>query len=341
MLFAKPTSKKSTDLELFIGRQKSCHNPFIQLAYDEVITGVLAGECRWRHPADYALVRLQGPDAVDFLQRLCSQDVARIDPGRGLPAAFLDPKGKLIATCWLTRSEEAVWLETTGPMAGPVVEMLDRYHFSEQLTIHRVTDWVCGEVLGAAAPEVMGVGAGEVQALADGGLAFGGARNGLGWVRYHAPAEFFDAPPWAARQLEEVTSDHAECMPICAGIVAVGDDTERGTLALEAALDDHVSVDKGCYTGQEIVARIHTYGHLNRRLCLLVVDGAPDIELGTSLHETDEGDPVGRAMTSAPLPDGAGKVALGYLPGDFQAAGTELRLGGAEGPRVVVASFGD
>ena len=186
----------------------------------------------------------------------------------------------------------------------------------------------------------MGEPAGGAREVEGGGLVLSGQRNGFSWVRYHAPAAFFASPPWEGQSLEPIAAEHAECLRICAGIVAVGEDTEAGTLALEAALDDHVSLDKGCYTGQEIVARIHTYGHLNRKLCLLVVEGTPDIETGTSLHETEEGDPVGRVMTSAPLPDGARKVALGYLPGDFQEPGMRLRLGAADGPEVEVVEFG-
>ena len=289
-----------------------------------------------RSPAPYALLRLQGPDAVDFLQRLCSQDVGRLPPGQSRPAAFLNAKGKLLATCWLARSDDGIWLEVASGMVDALADTLDRYHFAEQLTIARIEDWVCGEVLGHEAPQAMGMEGGAVAVLEGGGLVVSGERHGLGWVRYHAPAGFFESPPWADRKLEPIADEHAECLRIC---VVVGEDTEEGTLALEAALDDHVSVDKGCYTGQEIVARIHTYGHLNRKLCLLVVEGVPDIQLGTSLHETEEGDPVGRVMTSAPLPDGGRKVALGYLPGDFQEVGTTLRLGGQAGPMVEVVGF--
>ena len=119
----------------------------------------------------------------------------------------------------------------------------------------------------------------------------------------------------------------------------MGKDTDETTLALEADLDDHVSTAKGCYTGQEIVARIHTYGHVNRKLCLLAIDGTAPVEPGSQLLETEEGDPVGRVMTTAPLPDGARRVGLGYLPKDFWPRGTELRLVSADGPRVLVVGF--
>jgi len=307
----------------------------------ENLLGAERAAGRWaRSPSPHALLRLFGPDTVDFLQRLCSQHVVAMAPGDALPAAFLNPKGKLVATCWLGRTPDAVWLEVARDQLDTLAELLDRYHFAEKLAIERVADWTCGEVLGSGAPAALGLEPGICRPLDGEGLVLTGERHGLSWVRYHAPAAFFEAPPWSEAGLEEISEELAECLRICAGIVAVGSDTEPTTLALEAALDDHVHNDKGCYTGQEIVARIHTYGHVNRLLCLLRVEGTPAIEIGTPLVETEEGDPVGRAMTSAPLPDGNGTVALGYLPGDFQEPGTRLRLGVADGPEVEVVGFG-
>ena len=125
-------------------------------------------------------------------------------------------------------------------------------------------------------------------------------------------------------------------MRICAGIARVGVDTEESTLAAEAAIEDHLSLTKGCYTGQEIVARIHTYGHVNRRLRLLEIDSAEAISVGTVLVEPGAGDPVGRVMSSSLLPDGRRRAALGYLPSDFGEPGSRLRLGTREGPLVQV-----
>ena len=87
-----------------------------------------------------------------------------------------------------------------------------------------------------------------------------------------------------------------------AGLVRIGVETEASTLALEADLDDHCSTTKGCYTGQEIVARIHTYGHVNRKLCLLQLDGDGAIEQPVPLHELEDDLPVGRVMHAVAAP---------------------------------------
>ena len=103
---------------------------------------------------------MAGPDVVDFLQRLCSQDVAAMAPGESRPAAFLNPKGKLVATCALARTADAVWLEVSADQLDTLAEALERYHFSEQLTIERVPDWTCGEVLGHDAAGALGLESG-------------------------------------------------------------------------------------------------------------------------------------------------------------------------------------
>lgn len=124
---------------------------------------------------------------------------------------------------------------------------------------------------------------------------------------------------------------------IAAGMAWVGVDAGADNLALEADIDEAVSLSKGCYTGQEIVARIHTYGHLNRRLCRLWIEGAAAVAPGSTLVDGD-GEPVGR-ITSAAAVDG-GSLALGYLPRELWDGGTSLRLGAADGPPVRLVDAG-
>ena len=68
---------------------------------------------------------------------------------------------------------------------------------------------------------------------------------------------------------EAIDSDHADGVSMLLGDWSVGSELDDRTIALEAPIDDHISTTKGCYTGQEIVARIHTYGHVNRCVVLL------------------------------------------------------------------------
>lgn len=298
---------------------------------DALLDRLLANGPFRRTEAPYALLCVAGRDAADFLQRLCSQDVKSLPEGASAPAAFLDAKGKVVATCLLQRlrqgEDDVFWIDTQATQRDRLAQLLERYHFTEKLVISPVGSGqpVCDEWIGAAAiPEPARGGA----------VVFAWTRGGVQFVRRHF--ERGQAlPEWRGAALD---ADRADCLQMAAGIVSVGIDTEATTLALEAFLDDHCSTTKGCYTGQEIVARIHTYGHTNRALCLLELSNGPRIAAPVVLHECEDDLPVGRVMRAVPQPGFAARLGLGYLPKDFQHAGARLRLAGG-GDAVVVRAF--
>ncbi len=285
------------------------------------------------------LVAVTGDDAVDFLQRLCSQDVAALAPGQCVPTAFLNPKGKLLATCRALRTEEGILLEVETAAAAKLAGILEQFHFAEKLEIQVPAGWECGAWMGG--PEVFdlaGLQPGACVPLPE-GIAYAQQRHGMCWVRYHAPAGFFTSPPWQDSAGELWGEDQVEAFRICAGILRMGPDADQDTLAMEAGLDDHVSLSKGCYPGQEIVARIHTYGHVNRKLCLLAVESANDLDVGAQLLDAEEDQPVGRIGSSARL-DGESLVALGYLASNYASVGTTVRLQKQARGQVTVCGFG-
>jgi folate-binding protein YgfZ len=280
-----------------------------------------------RDAAPYGLVRVTGRDAGDFLQRLCSQDVLALVSGQLAPAAFLDGRGKLAVTCLAARLGPDFVLETQLHQQPRLLELLDRFHFTEQLEFAAVPQ-ACRERIGAAA------GDGRAAAAQQGPVtALSWARRCVQFERWYAQ----DPSALPADAGRDLGPDLAECLRMGAGIVMVGVETEPSTLALEADLDDHCSLTKGCYTGQEIIARIHTYGHTNRALCLLqLAPGAP-IAAPQTLHEPDDGVAVGRVMHAVAVPGRESRRGLGYLPKDFQPVGTKLAL--ADGSAVEVVGF--
>jgi tRNA-modifying protein YgfZ len=261
-----------------------------------------------RPMAPFRLLEVTGPDAGEFLHRLCTQDVMGLLDGQLLPAAFLDAKGKLLVTALVGRFGGSFWLEVQQEQEARLAALLERYHFTEKLTIRSVGDAPCQER----------VAAGEGNAI-ESGPTIRVSRRGVQFVRTYG-----EAPGLAG---EPLSSELAECLHMVAGFVRVGVETEPTTLALEADLDDHCSPSKGCYTGQEIVARIHTYGHTNRRLCLLQLEAGEGITAPAPLHDEDE-IAVGRVMHAVPVPGRAMRLGLGYLPNDFQTPGTVLLLAG-------------
>lgn len=270
-----------------------------------------AGSCPEPAPG-LGLLDVRGLDAIDFAQRIGGQDVVALASGSTAPIAFLTAKGKLVAVAIAIRAADGVTLVVPGARIDELAQSLERYHFSERLTITSKAP-AAAALLGLGVAERAGVSLGTAKQESDGSLVLAVARGGLERAIAFGPAA--ERPPFATPSPRDALL--CACLRIAAGEVQVGVDTDERTLVLEAGLDDHVSTTKGCYVGQEIVARIHTYGHVNRRLVRLRIDGAIGLAAGTSLLDAALGEPIGRVTSSAVAPDDAFTVALGWLPGAF------------------------
>jgi folate-binding protein YgfZ len=222
-----------------------------------------------RRPRAY--VRVKGPDAVEYLDRLLSNDV----PESGsVDALLLTPKARVIAPLLVWRRGEDDVLLLTEPELGETVrDHLARMRFASKCEI---------EPEKHASTVVFGEG------------------DGIENRDYGRPAvELLDADVEAT-----VADEELERLRIEAGTPRFGREIDDRVLPAEAGLDERaISFTKGCYPGQEPVARQHYRGKVNRRLRVLAVDGSPDP--GTPV--THEGKHVGRVTSAVP------GVALAYV----------------------------
>ena len=295
-----------------------------------------------RNAAPYTVLEVSGPDAAEVLQRLCTQDVQNLAEGVVVPAAFLDAKGKLQVTSLVLRRGDTFWLETHSEQAARLQELLERYHFTEKLSIRSHESGAVHEVVTAGGAHDF-VGrcsfseevAGPTLCIERRGVTFTRSHGGVVAIGAIAEGSAAGAAPDEEVPPQPMSDELAEAARMLAGFVRVGLETEASTLALEANLDDHCSTTKGCYTGQEIVARIHTYGHVNRKLCLLRLPSGDAITTPVALHECEDDIPVGRVMHAVSLAEQEMRLGLGYLPKDFQVIGTKLTLAGAGDVEVI------
>ena len=228
-----------------------------------------------------SFVRVAGPGAEEYLDRMVSNDVAVLGPGESCEALLLTPKARVIAPLVVLRRGHEDFLLLTEPELGERVRAeLVRSRFAAKAEIE---------------PEE------HTSHVVFGGPAGTGA---IATGDYGEPAaEVLDA------ELEPtVLPEELELLRIRAGTPAWGKEIDDRILPAEAGLTERaVSFTKGCYPGQEPIARLHYRGHANRGLRVLELAELPEPEA----EIVWEGKSVGR-ITSAVAADG-GAVALAYV----------------------------
>jgi len=210
-----------------------------------------------------AFVRVAGPDARDYLQRMVSNDVDALVVGSSCPALLLTAKARLIAALVVWRRGEDDYLLFTEPELGDAVRtQLTRMRLRAQCEIE---------------PE-------EHESV----LVFGG--EGIA-TDFPGAVEVLDAGLASTMDEEEL-----ELRRIEAGVPRWGRELDERVLPAEAGLDEtHISFTKGCYPGQEPIARLHYRGHVNRKLRVVELDGDATVERVTSTARRADGTVVALA----------------------------------------------
>jgi folate-binding protein YgfZ len=241
-------------------------------------------------PRPRSYVSVNGPDAASYLNRMVSNEVEELDLGGSCEALLLTPKARVIATMVVWRRGTDDFLLLTEPGAGErIARELLRSRFAAKCEI-AVEDHASVVVLGS--PELVP------------------DRHTLPTLDYGVPAvELVDAePPGEATAVEE---SELERLRILARTARLGRELDDRVMPAEAGLEERaISFTKGCYPGQEPVARLHYRGHPNRGLRVLALDGGelPAYDAELSL----EGKVVGRVTSAARDPE-HGVVALAYV----------------------------
>lgn len=291
-----------------------------------------------------ALIECRGADRTDFLQRLLANDIASLAPGAGCRAALLTPTAKLLAEVLVLAEADAHWLLADLPQAEVVARTLERYRFTEQVavTFHERRQAVFAlegprtmELLAAltgSPPALHRIGDHAVAAL-DGApvrLVRRSLAGGVGaWCVLEA--ERLEGL-WAclseqgrSHGLRPVGWEALNAARLEAGEPWPGVDWDETTLLPETGLEPVLaSGTKGCYIGQEIVARTQTYGSPSKRLMGLALEGSTVPEAGDRLLR--DGGEVGWITSAGISPALAKPIALGYLKRGADAPGTRVEI---------------
>lgn len=287
-----------------------------------------------------AFIAVTGPEAADYLQGQVTNDVEAIEPGEGRYAALLDRKGHLRADMRALRTEEGFLLIADDSTAPGLLKHLATYKIGRDVEVaDRSGELRLWSVLGPRAPEVASAeGLGPEHAHRE--IAAGGARAravatdaGIDLVCAGEDAEALAAAVLEAGA-ERASEEAAEILRVESGRPRFGLEMSDATMPAEAGIVERaVDFEKGCYIGQEPVARLHYRGRPNRVLRGLRLSGPAAGGAALTLGEKE----VGRIGTAVISP-AHGPIALAVVrreaePGD----GVEVEGGG--GAEVVELPF--
>jgi folate-binding protein YgfZ len=291
-------------------------------------------------------VTVTGRDRAAFLQGMLSNDVKALQPGQGCPAAFLDAHGKVVSLLAVYALEDRILLELPAGSTEKFLQAIDKYLISEKAYFESADEAYA--ILALQGPDAEKILSG-LSGVTLGPSPYSHGEASIAGVPVHVMRRSdavtpgfhcWTAPPHAGALWKAlcgagaipVGAEALEVLRVEAGIPAYGRDVDETVILPETRLETLVSYTKGCYIGQETVARVKYRGHINRGLSGLVLedDGVPRQGDAIIAEDKDVG-----LVTSAVLSIALGTpIALGYVRREhFEPGATvSLRMGGGVVP---------
>lgn len=267
-------------------------------------------------------VELTGADRHAFLHNFCTNDIRNLPENQGCEAFLLNAKGHVLFYVNVWRRPESLVVESGGGRGATLVAHLDKYLIREQVTLaDRSADW----------DELLVAGPQAAAAIAD--LPDGAFAQPTAWTR--APnftviglTATIDALRKRLAANDVPTCDFAalDALRIEAGFPLDGLDVSDKNLAQEVdRIERTISFKKGCYLGQETVARLDALGHVNKTLVVVrFASTSPDAVPTTGTELTCNGQPVGQVTSAAFSPGLEASVALAYVKQGANAPGPKF-----------------
>jgi len=262
--------------------------------------------------SDRTKIELRGADRVKFLNSFCTNDIKRLQPGESCEAFICNVKGHVIGHIQVLAADEALQIDTVPGQAEKLIAHLDRYLIREDVQIVDRTSELDAVLAGGQASRRAGAQVGSRIGIA--------ADARLFWL---PKGQRIDGTACTREALDVVRIEH--------GYPWFGVDITDESLPQEVDRNAQaISFTKGCYLGQETVARIDALGHVNRTLCGIVFSGETIPTPGLELMAGDKA--VGQITSACWSPKLQRPLALAYVRRGNNAVGTKLQssLGEAE-----------
>jgi folate-binding protein YgfZ len=299
---------------------------------------------------------VNGSEAVQFLNGLITNDMNTLEAGSWMPAAFPNVQGRLIASVRVIRLRDEIkdkkvsptfLIDTEAATHEIVLKTVERFTLAGDFHVTDKTSAtvmlsVQGKKAANAVRSVLAEAAAvpTPQAVQQISWQQAGAMADVTVIHAsHTGADGFDlivetdhaSSLWTAllqAGAQPIGYDALEVLRIEVGIPRYGVDMDDTNVVTETNLDDAVSYTKGCYIGQEIIARIKYRGHVAKKLSGLMFDGTVSIAAGAVVNSA-EGKEIGRITSVTDSPRLNRTIALAYLKYDYIAPGTSLKVSDA------------
>ena len=288
------------------------------------------------------LIEVSGGEAVQFLNGLVTVDVGKMSGATWLPTAFPNAQGRLLALARVSRfgfpdteneffKADKFIFETEAATYEKILQNLSRFTMAGDFHVRDLTaDYTCLSLHGNDFKNSIDQNHPvEIASDIDAERAFyihGWRGEGLDFfVPTDKREDFID--DWKKKGAIEISDGTREVLRIENGLPLYGVDVDETTIVPEINVPDLVSYQKGCYIGQEIIARIHFRGHVAKQLTGLVLAEPVDAnDLKNAEIKSIDGKNAGRVTSAAFSPQLSQTIALAFVRYDFLAAGTELKI---------------
>ncbi len=268
------------------------------------------------------LIAVSGKEAVQFLNGLITNDVAKLEENAQMSAAFPNAQGRLLAVVRVLKSGDVFLFETEAATREKVFNNLFRFTFAGDFFVEDLSEKY----------KYFSMENGKWKMENDETIEF---QNDSG-ADYFVPndaAEIF-AGDLKSRKAVEISDELREVLRIENGILKYGVDMDETTIVPETGITGIISYQKGCYIGQEIIARIHFRGHIAKQLTGLILavesrESGVESELQNAELKSLDGKNAGKITSVTFSPKLETTIALGYVRYDYLADGTELKSGDA------------
>lgn len=262
--------------------------------------------------SQFGILRVSGEDAESFLQNMLSNDIREVTQGRAQLSSLNDPKGRMLATFLIWRNGDDYLLQLPRSMCEPIRRKLSMYVLRAKVKVADASDEVVALGLsGPAASELLSGLCNELPSAPYGvSVTAEASILMLGDTRFQINTTRQDAPALWQKLMAKARPAGSPCwdwLAIRAGIPAILPQTQEQFVAQMVNFEviGGVNFKKGCYPGQEIVARMQYLGKPKRRMYLAHIDGEAAPQPGDALFSADmEGQSSGMVVNAAAAPGG-------------------------------------